>query len=162
MVDTNQAVREALRVLYEAGREDFLQPEVLSQVWVGITRPKRSAASRVTPTVLECLQQHRIREKIAAEGQPKEAVMVPVLESAQALTSVEPEAAGGCGRAQVCGRAGKHSSSMKRQPPVSSNFRRLARAALAPPTQSAEAVLGQQVAVGASVSCQMLALVTSP
>ncbi|KAJ1127244.1 hypothetical protein NDU88_005647 [Pleurodeles waltl] len=48
------SVVQALKVLQEAGREDLIKEGVLEQVWVGLKRPKRSSAERVTAAVLAC------------------------------------------------------------------------------------------------------------
>ncbi|KAJ1109023.1 hypothetical protein NDU88_006392 [Pleurodeles waltl] len=48
------SVAQALRVLQEAGREDLIKEGVLEQAWVGLKRPKRSSADRVSAVVLAC------------------------------------------------------------------------------------------------------------
>ncbi|KAJ1190877.1 hypothetical protein NDU88_000196 [Pleurodeles waltl] len=48
------SVVQALRVLQEAGREDLIKEGVLEQAWVGLKRPKRSSAERVSAAVLAC------------------------------------------------------------------------------------------------------------
>ncbi|KAJ1110351.1 hypothetical protein NDU88_007704 [Pleurodeles waltl] len=55
MVENAAAVREALRVLCEAGRDDLIQPDILSQAWVGLERPKHVTACGVATAVLACL-----------------------------------------------------------------------------------------------------------
>ncbi|KAJ1129616.1 hypothetical protein NDU88_007982 [Pleurodeles waltl] len=48
------SVVQALKVLQDAGREDLIKECVLEQAWVGLKRPKRSSAERVTAAVLAC------------------------------------------------------------------------------------------------------------
>ncbi|KAJ1172409.1 hypothetical protein NDU88_004256 [Pleurodeles waltl] len=48
------SVVQALKVLQDAGREDLIKEGVLEQAWVGLKRPKRSSAERVTAAVLAC------------------------------------------------------------------------------------------------------------
>ncbi|KAJ1144013.1 hypothetical protein NDU88_010315 [Pleurodeles waltl] len=48
------AAREALRVICEAGRDDLIQPGVLSQAWVGLEHTRRAAASGVLAVILAC------------------------------------------------------------------------------------------------------------
>ncbi|KAJ1090381.1 hypothetical protein NDU88_003514 [Pleurodeles waltl] len=50
----SNSVVQALRVLQEAGREDLIKEGVLEQAWVGLKRPKRSSAERVSAAVLAC------------------------------------------------------------------------------------------------------------
>ncbi|KAJ1137328.1 hypothetical protein NDU88_003739 [Pleurodeles waltl] len=52
MAEKAAAVREALRVLCEAVRDDLIQPGILSQAWVGLERPRRATAGAVA--VLAC------------------------------------------------------------------------------------------------------------
>ncbi|KAJ1156759.1 hypothetical protein NDU88_009476 [Pleurodeles waltl] len=47
-------VVQALKVLQEAGREDLIKDGVLEQAWVGLKRPKRSSAERVSAAVFAC------------------------------------------------------------------------------------------------------------
>ncbi|KAJ1137796.1 hypothetical protein NDU88_004192 [Pleurodeles waltl] len=47
-------VVQALKVLQDAGRKDLIKEGVLEQAWVGLKRPKRSSAERVTAAVLAC------------------------------------------------------------------------------------------------------------
>lgn len=56
MAEATAAVREALRTICKDGREDILSPGVLSQVWIGLERKKRTAASGVSPAVAACVQ----------------------------------------------------------------------------------------------------------
>ncbi|KAJ1190309.1 hypothetical protein NDU88_007047 [Pleurodeles waltl] len=48
----SNSVVQALRVLQEAGREDLIKEGVLEQAWVGLKRPKRSSAERVSAAIL--------------------------------------------------------------------------------------------------------------
>ncbi|KAJ1218270.1 hypothetical protein NDU88_005853 [Pleurodeles waltl] len=48
------SVVQALKVLQDAGREDLIKEGVLEQAWVGLKRPKRLSAERVTAAVLAC------------------------------------------------------------------------------------------------------------
>ncbi|KAJ1152162.1 hypothetical protein NDU88_004939 [Pleurodeles waltl] len=48
------SVVQALKVLQEAGREDLIKEGVLEQAWVGLKRPKKASAERVTAAVLVC------------------------------------------------------------------------------------------------------------
>ncbi|KAJ1218810.1 hypothetical protein NDU88_006382 [Pleurodeles waltl] len=50
----SNSVVQALLVLQEAGREDLIKEGVLEQAWVGLKRPKRSSAERVSAAVLAC------------------------------------------------------------------------------------------------------------
>ncbi|KAJ1157743.1 hypothetical protein NDU88_010443 [Pleurodeles waltl] len=52
-MEANRVI-QALKVLQEAGRGDFIREGVLEQAWVGLKRPKRSLAERVSAAVLVC------------------------------------------------------------------------------------------------------------
>ncbi|KAJ1126205.1 hypothetical protein NDU88_004613 [Pleurodeles waltl] len=46
--------RGPFRVICEAGRDDLIQPGVLSHAWVGFERPRRTAVGGVAAAVLAC------------------------------------------------------------------------------------------------------------
>ncbi|KAJ1214986.1 hypothetical protein NDU88_002596 [Pleurodeles waltl] len=52
-MEANKVV-QALKVLQEAGRDDLIKEGVWEQAWVGLKRPKRSSAERVSAAVLAC------------------------------------------------------------------------------------------------------------
>ncbi|KAJ1201913.1 hypothetical protein NDU88_005717 [Pleurodeles waltl] len=52
-MEANKVV-QALKVLQEAGREDLFKEGVLEMAWVGLKRPKRSSADRISAAVLAC------------------------------------------------------------------------------------------------------------
>ncbi|KAJ1159646.1 hypothetical protein NDU88_000151 [Pleurodeles waltl] len=56
------SVVQALRVLQEAGREDLIKEGVLEQAWVGLKRPKRSSAERVSAAVLACTSPESLKK----------------------------------------------------------------------------------------------------
>ncbi|KAJ1200961.1 hypothetical protein NDU88_004779 [Pleurodeles waltl] len=99
MAKKGQSDRDALKLLFEAGREDLLKPDVFLQARVGFTRPKRSVASRVAAAVLACSPP---KEKVKARvDEDNEAVvcMSDRGEKTNVLTiEKEPMVKGGRGR----------------------------------------------------------------
>ncbi|KAJ1088810.1 hypothetical protein NDU88_001965 [Pleurodeles waltl] len=67
MAEKAATVREALRVICEARRDDLIQPGVLSQAWVGFELPGRAAAGGVAVVVLACSPlQRRVNKNTSA------------------------------------------------------------------------------------------------
>ncbi|KAJ1100398.1 hypothetical protein NDU88_005484 [Pleurodeles waltl] len=66
MADKAAAIREALRVLCEAGREDLIQPGVLSQAWVGLESTKGAAAGGVAAAISACSPPQKLNKNVSA------------------------------------------------------------------------------------------------
>ncbi|KAJ1190692.1 hypothetical protein NDU88_000014 [Pleurodeles waltl] len=80
-MEANKVV-QALKVLQEAGREDLTKEGVLEQAWVGLKRPKRSSADRVSAAVLACK---------SPESSPKKCKKFRAKSFAGRKVSVSPE-----------------------------------------------------------------------
>ncbi|KAJ1177643.1 hypothetical protein NDU88_002895 [Pleurodeles waltl] len=65
MAEKAAVVREAFRVICEVGRDDLIQPGILSQAWVGLECPRHAAAGGVAAAVLACSPpQQRVSKSI--------------------------------------------------------------------------------------------------
>ncbi|KAJ1100919.1 hypothetical protein NDU88_005994, partial [Pleurodeles waltl] len=107
------AVREALRIICDAGRDDLIQPGVLSQASIGFECPKRAAAGGVAAAVLACSPpQHRgtksMNGRCLGEHKQKfkkETALMVLSSLAAAMSSVEVEKRG---RGRACIQAPAH------------------------------------------------------